>query len=81
MGIKDISLVDTLKMMGRGWTIHEKSWNAETESYAVSERDAMTTAANGDEDLGNLLFVLAFNSSNDIQAIAESQGIDIFGGE
>lgn len=81
MGIKDISLVDSLKMIGRGLTIHENSWDADKKSYGVSERDAMTSAAGGDENLGNLLFILSYNSSNDIQSIAEANGIDLFGGE
>lgn len=80
MGIKDISLVDALKIMGRGWTAHENSWDPEKEAYAVTERDAMVSAA-GDDELGNLLFVMSYNSTNDIQAIAESNGIDLFEGE
>lgn len=76
------SVKDILRVILKGYTIHENSYVEEASegpiwdraSYSKTMEEAMTEAADGDSVIGNVAYLMS-NNSNDLQYSAMELGI------
>lgn len=68
------SVKDVIRVLYKGWILHEQSWDTTHNVYSRNMDDCMTEAAGGDAIIGQLIALFG-EWSNDVQSLTPYLGI------